>query len=796
MRDWNLKTTDPLYLSLASDARLVPTDYCNDQIWELSLGGGEPSAIALQTTYGLRARSFRMFPVFTENDISISDPSDFIAAPQIKEFYPNFFSTQFSPFIEVDVQADYWVPHSHGVLIRLEFFNQSNLPRQIKLEWITQLAPNEGRNMSPVELDGTWVLSGNTANLAPVVLISGGAQLYTSPYPSFNQVLSLAPLEKRIIIISQAAFNTTRDSFTAARHFLGRSWDSEINRVRMENAGMIEIFTGDPDWDAAFAFSQNLLQQLRINPKIKLPFPSFVLSRHSDQGYSLRGDGMDYNHLWNGQPVLESYFLTCSLLPESAGFAKGLIRNFLSTQTQNGNIDWKPGVAGQLSQLLATPIFCTLTWRIFQFTSDKDFLKETYTSLYQFVKTWFSPQHDRDQDGIPEWDHIFQMGCEDHPVFSFIHPNSQGVDISTAESPALAAFLIRECQSLKEIGKILDTHEYDQELDSISEKLREFVCSAWNAKENSYLYRDKDTHLSTRGEKLAEQIGIGDIIIQRDFESPVRLLIHIQASDEKTRKVQLFIHGITIEGIEEVEHIAAPQTRWNQGKGKISSERLFKRVDSIVIRGIHASDLISVYTNNYHFHDPTSFIPLWAGIPSVDQAELMIKNIVSNPNDFFGSYESPTPQDNQPGHNYEQSQNINVLWLQLIGEGMLKYGYQNEVAQLFNQIMPSIIQSLKNTRSFREHYSDIISGGHGEKNFINGVAPISLFLDTIGIRLLSPTKIASRGFNPFPWPVTVKYRGLNIYKHKERSTIIFPNGETIEIEDATPKIISLDNSVG
>ncbi len=64
MPNWNLAAGDPLSLTLAADARLTTTDYTNDQIWELSLGGGEPAALALQTTYGLRAHWMRLFPRF------------------------------------------------------------------------------------------------------------------------------------------------------------------------------------------------------------------------------------------------------------------------------------------------------------------------------------------------------------------------------------------------------------------------------------------------------------------------------------------------------------------------------------------------------------------------------------------------------------------------------------------------------------------------------------------------------------------------------------------------------------
>ncbi|MBN1535106.1 MAG: hypothetical protein JW908_00130 [Anaerolineales bacterium] len=796
MREWNLKTGDPLYLTIASDARLVPTDYCNDQIWELAIGGGDPSGIAIQTTFGLRARSFRMFPQFSENDFTISDPLHFISPTQIKEFYPNFLSVQYTPISDVDILAEYWIPHSHGLLIKITLTNQSDILREIKLEWITQLSASEGQNMTPVEMDNTWVLAGKSADIASVVIVSGGAQPSGSPYPSYSQTFKIPPHEKRFSMISQASFHTTLDSFTAARHFLGRSWESEINRVRLLNAGMVDIFTGDPDWDAAFAFSQNLLYQLVINPQKHLPFASFALSRNPDQGYSLRKDGLDYNHLWNGQPVLESYYLACALLPDAAGFAKGLVRNYLFTQKQNGDIDWKPGAAGQLSQLLATPILCSLTWRIYQYTSDKMFLEETFLPLYRFIKTWFSPLHDRDQDGIPEWDHIFQMGYEEHPIFSSNYSYSQGVDISSAECPALASLLVRECQCLLNIGKIIGCHDYDQDLESISNQLGEFVKSTWNDTRKVFMYRDRDTHRSTIGELLSEQIGGGVIHIQQTFEAPVRISIRIQAADEKTRKVQVFIHGISNTGEAVVDHIIANQMRWNQGTGILPGKRVYNQIEFIEIKGVDAQDTVTVFSNNYHFHDLTSFLPLWAGIPSAEQAQAMIQKSLSDPNQFFWSSRTYPPDDANSQNNDIPQTNFNLIWLQFVAEGMLRYGFHKEVARLFTQFMPAIIQSLKNTRSFREHYSTTTGKGTGEINIINGVAPIGLFLDTIGLRILSSNKIASREFNPFSWPVTVKYRGITIYKQIEKATVIFPNGETATIEDPSPTIVSLDNSVG
>jgi len=44
MRDWFLTWDDPLALRIAADTRLTPTDYTDDQSWELALNGGEPGS--------------------------------------------------------------------------------------------------------------------------------------------------------------------------------------------------------------------------------------------------------------------------------------------------------------------------------------------------------------------------------------------------------------------------------------------------------------------------------------------------------------------------------------------------------------------------------------------------------------------------------------------------------------------------------------------------------------------------------------------------------------------------------
>ncbi|MFN2128128.1 MAG: hypothetical protein ACK2TU_09750, partial [Anaerolineales bacterium] len=89
---------DPLCLNLAADARITPPDYFDDQIWELALADREPQALSLNTTYGLRARSIRLFPQFGLNNNEITTPNHFHKPPIFKSILQNFIELSISPF--------------------------------------------------------------------------------------------------------------------------------------------------------------------------------------------------------------------------------------------------------------------------------------------------------------------------------------------------------------------------------------------------------------------------------------------------------------------------------------------------------------------------------------------------------------------------------------------------------------------------------------------------------------------------------------------------------------------------
>ena len=792
MRKWNLKSGDPGAFTLAADARCGPTDYTNDHIWELNLKGGEPPALALQTTFGLRARNLRLFPRFVEGDTAVSDPETFDTPPAVHRFYPNFVALSFSPFTGIDVEIEYWVPESQIVTGRITITNSRLTPRNFRFEWAATLAPAEGgQRMADTKMGAATVLCGQTGGIFPVIFMTGGPEVSSGPYPALSVELVLDPGGSRHFTWIHAALETQEASFETAMHTASRSWDAETARLDNLNANSIDIETGDPDWDAAFALAQKTAFGLLVGPTKHLPHPSFVHNRQPDQGFSRRGDGSDYSHLWDGQTALEADFLASLILPAAPRLAQDLLENFLENQKQQGFVDWKPGLGGQRGHMLATPLLVNLAWRIYQATENRTFLEEVFPKLLSFVYAWFTPQQDRDGDGLPEWEHPMQSGFEEHPAFSSHQPWSQGGDITKSESLSLCAFLYNEIRLLIRMSRLTESTGPIPALESLADNLKSAIAASWNDSAAIYQNWDRDTHFSPCGEILGERQGNGEIPMQRQFEQPVRLLVRV-AAEELARKVTVFIHGIGASGNHRVEHISGDQFRWHIGMGSTSSERVYSSIEHVEIFGLAKDDKVFIQVMDLSGQDHTLLLPLWAGVPDQDRAYELVKRTITNPDKFwheFGISAGPIKSDLDE----HPCRNVHIPWNNLIGEGLLSYGYRDEAAELVKRLMAAIIRNLKQERAFYQDYQADTGNGVGERNALTGLAPLRLFMATLGVRVVSPTKILLSGRNPFPWTVIVRYRGLIITRESRKTMIVFPGGQTAVVKSNEPQIVTLES---
>lgn len=790
MREWNLGPGDPLQLTIAADARLTTTNYVDDHIWELDLSGGDPSALALRTTYGLRARMMRLFPRFTENRQTLNDPAAFIGPPRLRRFYPNFLLVTFSPLAGIEVTAEYWVAGSQVVTGRLTLTNRGVTPRSLRLEWVGQLIPLEGRSMAAEQRQSVVVLQGQVEDLFPVLFLTGGPQAGPGPYASLALMLELAPGATRQSTWALAALHDPQESFDLARRVAARPFDAEKARIEMLNASQgVEIITGDPDWDAAFAFSQKTALGLFHSPTEHLPHSSFVFSRQPDQGHSRLGNGNDYQHFWSGQSPFESYYLA-SLLPCNTEAAHGVLRNFIAVQDQHdGFIDNKPGLAGQRERFLAAPYLSSLAWKLSCAGRDKDLLASVYPALFSYFWNWFSPTRDHDRNGLPEWQHQLQTGFEDNPLFEGWHAWAQGIDITTVQSPALLATLYREARFLIQMAELLGRSSDTITLKAQAEVLRKGIESCWDPDAALYRYADRDTHLSPAGKTLSERQAAPEIEIQKEFKQPVRLVIRIFGQGEALKRPRVTITG-ELGDKPQFEVLDARDFAFSANGAVATSEKVYTSLGKFEFAGLNRRDRVNIQTADLTIADHTLLLPLWAGIPNEHDAHALVFRTVLSAEHFDHPYGIPALprlfiRDADP-----VSLGVHLPWNQLIGEGLLEYGYRREAARLTAHLMSAVIQNLKRSHAFYRTYHAETGAGQGERNTLHGLAPIGLFLRTLGVEILSTTTVLLRGENPFPWPVTVKYRGLTVTRQMGQTEIIFPNGQPVVLQDPTDALIT------
>jgi len=228
------------------------------------------------------------------------------------------------------------------------------------------------------------------------------------------------------------------------------------------------------------------------------------------------------------------------------------------------------------------------------------------------------------------------------------------------------------------------------------------------------------------------------------------------------------------------------------GQGSLTGERLYSDLERVVVQGIGENDRIRLFSVGLDGLDASLFLPLWAGMLSPERADLLVRTHLAPSRPFHLPYGLPTCPATVAEDEAGICSGVQPLWNALIGEGLLAYGYQQQAADLLQRLMEAIIQNLKQKGAFFHHYHAENGQGSGERNVISGLAPVGLFLETLGVRIYSARRLYLYGTTPFPWPVTVKYQGLTLLRRQDSTVITFPDGQSLTISDPRPQIVSLE----
>jgi hypothetical protein len=775
MREWELTAEAPLSLCIAADARMTVPSYVDDQIWELRLKGG---ALALESNYGRRARSMRIFPGFRLDQDTWIDPLDFHSPPKVRSFLPNYLRLWFEPTEKLSVTAEFWAKESNLMGGRYLLYNAGTEAIHPEMLLHAQLQPEKNSQpMISVSHHGAIVLQGTTGNLIPLLFLSGGPSAAIAPYPALSVQPALEPGTFESFMWAHAACSDLQDSFTLARDLMSVKWDAEIARIEQANVGLVEFETGESEWDVALALAQTTSIASFVGPTRHLPHASIVQERAPSRGYSAHTDGRDHDPGWDGASVPDAYVTILQILPSAPELAKGMLLNFIASQAPDRTIDSKPGLGGQRGGTQCVPLLGTLAWRIYLHTEDSEFLSEAYPRLLGFLDTWFEEAQDVDQDGFPEWHSTVQAGFENWPAYMRMQRWAQGLDIALAETPDLASYLYREIGALVEIGSVLDQTERETDLISRQMLLWEVIERTWSDKQRCYLSQDRDLNLTVPGSRLAIGEGESEIDVARKFKPPVRALFRIQGEEKEKRGLKISIHGKAGKSRKRVHDLYGRQFQWVEELGTLTTAMTFSQIKKIVISGLSLSSKIEVRIADYSRPDHTGLLPLWAGVPEKDRANQLVKQAITDEQRYWRQFGLPSwPADGLAYRHAPVQMRPNLM----IGEGLVDYGYLEEAAELANRLMAACIHTLREDQAFRESYRPDEPGGMGKRGHSSGAAPLSLVLDILGVRLISPHKVALRGYNPFIHPIRLRHRGIEISWEEDGARVKFPDGaETV-----------------
>ena len=787
LRRWQLTTP----ITLAADARLTLTDYTDDQVWELVPGLDDEPALRLQTRYGGRVSLASLVPMWTvNNEQRVHETQEYAERPQIVTFTPSSATAEAFITATLKVEATYWVMSSHAIGARFTLTNTGDTPLSVRADIFGHVIEHKKpRALAILSLsDDTMALNmGYIGNSRPVVVMEN-ADTDLSPNrkasPKIGVTLEVAPNESQSVQWAHAGLDTLERSFSRARLWLQQDWDQNLGEIETTNAFIPNIETGDSELDLVFARSYQQLMQSFLTPRDDLSHSAFVANRHIDKGFSKQGTGKDYGRGWNGQTFKLAYLVGCAVAPIAPDLAKGIIQNYIDIQDSEGFIDAAPGLAGQRSKNLLQPILARLAWIIYEYTDDKDFLKSNFPQLLDFFRRWFKSDHDTEFDGVPEWQNERQTGYTGFPSFDN-NTWSQGVNIKYFETPDLIAYLLSEAHYLKKIGQEIGD---DIAAMGASQRVRDarlVLDQMWY--NNRYSYRERDTDgISAATIVIEDGRGDEEHIPSIEINPPQRLIVRITGGTNRAPNAVIHIEGIDHNGKQFEEVADGELLNWTYGKGFYTTHRIFSRIDRIRctrLSRVYTLDVSSVDTTRI---DINAIMPILSEDIQEDKAETLI-DLIKDENHFYRPNGLTIVSAKDPAYDPSSAQGgggVWAYWLTLICEGLITYGQAELAVDMLKRLLNVQKNHLIENNTFHEFYNSDELSGHGEEGYLEGIAPLHLFMKLIGIRVISTGRVQI-GHYYWDEPITLTQLGIKISRSQESTSIQFPSGHEVTLDQVS-----------
>ncbi len=776
---------------IAADARSGRTSLGDDQIWQLSLGAPDKPALALETRYGGRVGLARLVPIWQIGRRQIYEAQGYSQPPEIVGFAPDWLRLHAALTPAVQVELDVWAIESQVMGGRFTLHNTGAQAISVQLDLVAQIATTRNAGVQILFLtlqnDQSALQLGRMEGLQPVLLLEGATGVGTRP--RLTRVLSLAPSEEATVRWTLASLPTRDESLLLAHKWLAQSWTPHFAAIERRLRAQPQIETGHADWDAALAWSQQVVLRSFLGATGSLPFPSFVSARRPLDGYPLGGThASGFNTAWGGQSLPDALLIAPGVALAAPELAKGIVRNFLAVQQHDGWIDARPGLDGQRTGVLAPPLLATLAYTVYHYTRDKALLGEIFPGLRRFFERWFRPDMDRDGDGLPEWSQV-EQGAFGGPLFGMASNGGQGLDISTVESPDLAAYLVREADVLARIADVLGRPDDVTALTARRDALAAKLQALWDADAQTFFIRDRDTHTSPAGDIIYEAKGDQPLREPTTLLAPSRLILRAIGGMTRKPALSCTVEGKDAQGKPAHEDIPGEAFDWYRSTGVATTRTVWSEISSLKVSGLSRVYTVQVGTVNLRQADLSQFVPLWTNALSDEQADALIA-VLTDPARYWRIYGVPGCPPDDPAY-ATGGATMWPYWNMLLAWALMDRGRRTEAADLFRRVLAAQVRGLSSGQSFRAGYNADTGDGIGDSGVVSGAASLAWFARLFGAYVPAPDRAVissplAFGGERMAWT----QHGARITRGPEGTTIRFASGGEVTLPpDAAPQVV-------
>jgi len=740
-------------IHLAADTAQGSVNPCNDQIWHLSSEAGEPVALSLSTTYGLRAYAMRIFPRFHLKGETVQNPHSYNSTPNLRFTACNFAHIHLSPFPTIDARFRLWVPTSQIVVGQIAITSTASQLEPLAVEWVCMLEPFPGGSTMMVDDQRVnTILAGKTSDLEPVFLLTGMPKATPSLFPSLTSEIALRPGVQRQFTWVISSLENKDLSFYAARRYTASNLEVEELKINVSmKKWFLDLQSNDNFYDMRIKKSQDKAQQLILPAFGSFLHPSLIHSRLEDNGFSRTGKGDDAGESWGIQTSLDVFQASRVLLPSCPELVKGFLQNILEMQSEDGALELLVSWTGKRSGRKATPILSGIALDVLNYTQDLNWLKRVYPVLLESTKGWFTISSDVDEDGFPEWQHPLQTGLLRSEGTPSDYEEQLDILVRTTESPALAAMLWRECSTLVKISRILDLADDVPWLERQMSSLYQHVQSCWNEKAAHFQYRDMLNHTLNTSPRIKTYRRNGNFPFSEPKASASFTILQASLLQDSPHPFE-----ILIQTPDQLLTVNEKAFVWKGKTGYAVVKTPLNRIRAITIRNLRKDEAISFSETVLDRLDASSIIPFWAGIASEDQT-------ISFLNVHLPAF----------AEGYQSTDQVPTVMKYMLLEILVNSGRNVEALEVMDKWF-----------GIDDGFSSNSYGSKRKLHSLEDLIPMRILLSVFGIELWNRKEIIVKNQNiPLP-PITVQYEQTTFKREQGICVITHSNGETTTLDQA------------